>query len=101
MSSRHFDGVNHHWIALQRERRTAARRLHQYSGGSQSGAWPRWVTELILGCGRDTVPDRQGTDQLLSRIWLEDIASAHILMVGKETRLNLQVLRQYALGHTK
>lgn len=90
VSSRHFDGINHHWVTLWGENRAAAGSSRQNAGGA--------VDMAVPDCAGGMTPARQGTDQFPSRISLKDQACVSLLMVGKETRSDLLLKRRYSLG---
>lgn len=54
VSSRHFDGINHHWVTLWGESRAAAGSPGQNAGSTGDMAVP--------DCGGGMTPARQGTD---------------------------------------
>lgn len=54
VSSRHFDGINHHWVTLWGESRAAAGSPGQNAGSTGDMAVP--------DCGGAMTPARQGTD---------------------------------------
>jgi len=90
VSSRHFDGINHHWVTLWGENRAAAGSSGQNAGGTGDMAVP--------DCAGGMTPARRGTDQFPARICLKDQACVSLLMVGKETRSDLLLKRRYSLG---
>ena len=84
VSSRHFDGINHHWVTLWGESRAAAGSPGQNAVGTGDMAIP--------DCVGGMTPARQGTDQFPSRIYLKDQACVSV-NGGERDQIRLAALR--------